>query len=1102
MQPKLASHVAVNRQFLRSVRVDTDLERLDAIEGYIFQASARDLLETTAKHISQTQQRGFTWTGAYGCGKSSLALLLGALAGGSSEIRKAARKVLNLSETSAAMQVFGNKVPWVVVPVMGKRASIAGEISHAIDKAKFSVRGAKPKGNGQRDVIAELVRAAEAQAKGGGVLLLIDELGKFLESASSKNEDIGFYQELAEAASRSSGKLVVVGILHQAFDQYALRLNKSAQEEWSKVQGRYIDTPLVAGSDEVLFLIGRAIQTNLEHKASYKFSSVIGNSIQKRRPSASSDLSNILDACWPLHPVTAALLGSASKRRFGQNERSVFGFLASSERLGFTDVISGLQASESAYYWPSVFWDYLRTNFEPSILASSDGHRWAITAEAVERTEARFSSLHVALVKTVGLIELLRNGSGLAAEEDVLLSSVECKSGNDIKTALKELGSASILIYRKHLGAWGVYAGSDFDIEEAVRDARTRIEAWDLTKLSSLLDMGPVTARRHYWETGAMRWFSRSFMRESDHKHQLSNHKIGGNACGEFVLLLPDEGADEINRPRDVKRTTQQLGLNGVVLGVPTNATRIEDLTGELIALEQVTNSPKVPDGDLVAKRELAARIALTKASLSDELRDAFSSADWYSNGVRLKTHGSLSKLASDIADELFPQTPKVHSELVNRNSLSTSASKAQRELLHAMVSSYRIAQLGYDSFSADAGLFHTVIKPLGLHGLQGDLWTFISPKNVSLEPAWNAAKELVFNQKEDKISLHQLYELWSGRPYGIKSGLLPIFALAFFLAYQNRLALYVEGVFTPDLTPAQVDEWLQDTHRIAWKKIQMGGSEKKLLQVLSDALSTRLGYSVSADALDAARALVSMVFDLPAWTKRTNSLSEQGKQIRTVLLRANDPHKVLFADLPTILNEKRPVQFSQQVAELIAELKGAFDTRLARIQKNLFVALDFDELEGIGFLHHRGKTVTGLGAEFRLEAFATRLGEYDLSANTIEGLLMLAIGKPSKDWTDNDVNAGEVQLLSWAQDFRRLETLAAVRGRPATRRAIGIVFGSEETISGSFDVSERDVEAIQGLTASLVAQVESGNVKREVLLAALANAGAHFFRPISNLKK
>ena len=51
-----------------------------------------------------------------------------------------------------------------------------------------------------------------------------------------------------------------MGILHQAIGEYAKSLNKIAQEEWSKIQGRFLDLPFSVGVDEVLQLIGQAIE--------------------------------------------------------------------------------------------------------------------------------------------------------------------------------------------------------------------------------------------------------------------------------------------------------------------------------------------------------------------------------------------------------------------------------------------------------------------------------------------------------------------------------------------------------------------------------------------------------------------------------------------------------------------------------------------------------------------------------------------------------------------------------------------------------------------------------------------------------------------------
>ena len=1106
MTSKLSEHVAVNRQFLRSIRLDADLGRVDAMQGYILQPSAQTVLDTMAKHLLNTQQRAFTWTGPYGGGKSSLALVLASLAGGDGPVRKAARATLSESTSDGMLKYFGSKTPWAVLPVVGKRASVIDEIGAAIDQNPHlrSTRGRKPQHDGHRNVIAELVRAAETRSDIGGVLLIIDELGKFLEHAAHTGDDIGFYQDLAEAACRCKGKLVVIGVLHQAFDQYASRLGQSAQQEWKKVQGRFADISLVAGSDEVVSLLGRALRVDYDHRrASAKIAERVAKVIRVRRPSAASNIKDLLDACWPLHPVTAAMLGSASKKRFGQNERSVFSFLASAEPLGFTEVIGGLDASPTSYYWPHQFWDYLRTNFEPAILASPDGHRWAGCAEAIERTEARFSRLHVELVKTVGLIEILRNGSGLAAEEDLLASCIDPADAKLITGALNELCSASILIFRKHLNAYGITAGSDFDIETAVREAKARLGASDLSRLGDLVDLGPITARRHYWDTGAMRWFSRNIIHESEAESHVAKFDSSGSQCGEFLLVIGwqhGQQGDVAIRQQRTQKLAKLAPAKGLLVGAPSNIDRIEDLVSELAALEYVRQNSQQLDSDSIARREIAARLQAMRSMLSDELRDAFHTAVWHyatdaGHVRRYADSESLSHLASKIADLIYHASPRVHSELVNRDVLSSNAAKAQRELLHAMLTKADQPLLGYTSFSADAGLYHTVVRTLGLHRHKKGAWRFFEPgeteRSASMLPAWEAAKALLLDS-DRIVTLDELYRTWSAPPRGVKAGLLPIFALAFFMVYRSQLALYVEGTFTPDVSEAHVDEWLQEPKRIGWRFVRIESSEKKMLQLLSTALSARLGAPVAADALDSARALVALVFNLPPWARRTTLVSQDARDVRQLLLNASDPHKVLFADLPLTLNTRDPQQLAQRIAEITGELSEAFTSRLRSVESRLFEALDHQG--DFGRLNERGQTVAGVGADFKLDAFAARLSVYAGTLDDIEGLLMLAIGKSSREWSDHDVNAGEVRLLSWAIEFRRLESLAGVRGRPATRRAIGVVFGAKKTVTGTFDVSESDSLAVKTLVSELLAKMVGGKMKREVFLAAIAEVGATIF--------
>ena len=88
--------------------------------------------------------------------------------------------------------------------------------------------------------ITDLFESAIHQIRtegGTGLLLVVDELGKFLEYAAQNpvHDDLFVLQSLAEFAARSAPTpLLMLTILHQAFERYAQRLATSQREEWAK----------------------------------------------------------------------------------------------------------------------------------------------------------------------------------------------------------------------------------------------------------------------------------------------------------------------------------------------------------------------------------------------------------------------------------------------------------------------------------------------------------------------------------------------------------------------------------------------------------------------------------------------------------------------------------------------------------------------------------------------------------------------------------------------------------------------------------------------------------------------------------------------------
>jgi hypothetical protein len=1085
-------HISVRAQFQRSIRLDADFDQPDVLSGYIMQPCAKAVLDSVAHHVRDTNQRAFTWTGPYGGGKSSLALVTAALSGGHAHGRKIARDVLGLEPDDAISRVFGTRKPWLVLPVVGRRGSVEDAIASTLDH--FSpVPGRRPMRDGRRDVIAELIRQAENKSH-SGVLLILDELGKFLESAALNGDDIYFYQELAEAAGRCSGKLVIVGVLHQAFEQYASRSGRAVREEWAKIQGRFVDIPVVAGTDEVIDLIGRAIDNESRHPKSRSLAKRVAAQIRSRRPSMPSSLADSLDRCWPLHPVTAALLGPSSRRKFGQNERSVFGFLSSAEPLAFNDFLVSSGDAVDVAYTPAHYWDYLKVNLEGAILSSPDAHRWAMGAEAVERCEARFGATHAAIVKAVALIDMFRAGSGLLPDRDLLIDCLHGVSASDVDSALVDLAKASILVYRKHLQAWALFAGSDFDIETSMSNAMLKVDVTAHSYGQIVAQLPTVPARRHYDNTGTFRWFNKAVVSVSRSTERVGS--VAAASCaGSFVILLP---SDEM-RPSDLDRVAKLLSENDndgalSIVGIIAESSEISAQMHELLALELVAKQSPGLEGDAVARRELDGRMRVLKATLETALSDAFSNASWYFAGERLTSpgKGNLSQIASTVCDRAFVSCPVIHSEILNRDSLSSSAAKAQRLLLHRMLAFADRAQLDYAGFPSDAGLYYSVLAPLGLHREIDGVWAFRSPvegidaESSSIAPAWKAAMALL-QSADEALPLSRVYSLWQSRPYGVKKGVLPVLALAFLLANRSQIAVYVEGTFVPEMTDAGVDEWLQDPARVAWKAVEVDRDAKGYLKVLAEGIEQRSGKSVAPTPLDIARVLVAMTLALPSQTQRSARLTERARSIRTALMRASDPIKVLFSDIPELLDERQPKEVVNSLKEIFDELEGAYPATLRGIERLFLKALDFDGK--FETLRRRAELVHGTSGDFRLEAFAARLKRYQGSLDDIEALTSLAVGRPAAAFTDHDMDQASVQLAKWGFEFRSIEALASLSTEGAARHAITVIVSGRMTRSATFDLAEGEQHQVERLASEILSDI-GPNIRGDVVLAALAEAG------------
>lgn len=1090
----LSDIVRVSRHYQRSIRLDTDLGRDDALDGYICHGTASSVLDNMSKQILESRQRAFTWTGPYGGGKSSLAVALASAVSPNKLLRTKARSILLSSQRISFEKAFPAERGWLVVPVVGKRGSIVQEIAKALRKVRG--QGSETRTLTASTLITELCLAA---GKDGfdGTLLILDELGKFLEaSALGSGDDIYFFQELAEAAARADGNFVVVGILHQSFSQYATRLGIDSRDDWAKIQGRYADIPLVAASDEVVELIGSALEIDERPVRSMDVAETIANTVRSRRPSIGAGYARSLAMCWPLHPIMATLLGPISKRQFGQNERSTFGFLSSAEPHGFRAYLTETTVSGETWYLPSNYYDYLKVNLEQAILASSDGHRWSQAVEAVERAEAKSDDpLHLALIKSIAVLDLFKDGSGIAAEPTVIESIFVGNPPKDIELALENLAKWKVALFKKHTGAWSVFEGSDFDIDQAVGQARAAMPGTDFELLTSLANLYPVIAKRHYHKTGSFRWMNVSLCGLDEVKRIAESFAPKQGEFGLFLLALPRRGVSEKAAHATVLEHSRVWPWP-VAIGIPHNHTRIEDLGSEFLSLQAVRARHEL-QGDPVARREVTARIREVSAMLEEQLTCALAKAEWrVGQVVDIDTESNLPTIASELAEKLYHAAPMLLSELINRKNPSSNSVKARRDLLYRMIDHEAEEFLGIEGYPAERGLYETLLRSTGLHRKDAiGNWRFLPPdggNGPSFVSIWTKTQE-VFKDTTTRVEASELYKIWASPPFGLKEGVIPVLFTAFVLAHKGNIAVYKDGIFIPRVTDADVDEYLQDERRFSLRWVVIDEQKKRVLEGISDILASIGAASAAADPLEAARSLVALVFGLPAWTQRTATLSPYAKRVRDTLLNATDPHKVLFVDLAAVVGTNDCDEYLRILRDPIEELWKAYDALLHRIESDMLEALDaeHDDLKG---LRHRAETLAGITGDLRQDAFSARVGKHDGSRVSMEGILSLAANKPPRDWNDRDIDSALMEVAKFSLRFRQSEALVSVRRRKPTSEAFAVVVGAgsqTRTFSREFDLPERYREKVESLADELAKKLrsEGKGLRSELLMAALGRA-------------
>ncbi len=1054
----LSGLVNVRSRFLRSVNLERDFYTDAPLDGYVPTPGALAALGRIAQGVQTPHARAWSVTGPYGTGKSAFALLLTKTLA-PPPVGDASRRGLvsgPLFDADAdgfwPVLVTGGREPLTQALVRGLR-----EAARHLPPALTPLPLPNTDDIGGRDAarLYEDVSAALMARVPGcrGLLVVVDELGKFLEYAALHSDagDVQALQELAEASVRSvRHPILLVTILHQAFDEYAHRLSGTQQAEWRKVQGRFADLPFGEASEDAVRLVAGAVARPPHPNADVLLGPLLARQAQacrdlqlQPRTMSGGEFERALGDAWPLHPIALLALPHVF-RRFGQNERSLFGFLSSGEAHGFGDFLDTQTLTPD--YAPALrvadVYDWAAGALGASVSGHAQaGRLWSATQDALLRCEAR-PPVWAALVKTIGLLHALGDAARLAPSREMLLFACDEFAPDEIDAALKQMQSATLITYRHYRKAFRPYEGSDIDVDALLREARAEIGPHvDPVRVAARLSTAPpIVARRHSYETGTLRYFDVRACRAGE----LDAAALRPDGVDGLLLLclVPDmpalASAEESIGARFGARPDIVACLARETNALREAATSVESLLRvqeETIELAQ----------DTVAKREVDERLREATGVFQNEWESLLRQPDggdthWLWQGKRQEGI-ALQPLLSRACDTTYPYTPRLRNELINRRQLSGTAASARRELITAMLTRAPDPRLDIEGWPPEASMYVSVLEETGLHRDGG----FFPPPDTSsaLGRVWEAIEGFLFGGVLEPKPLLSLHEMLVRPPFGLTDGLIPVLLCAVLLYHSDEVLVYEENRFVTQLDAATFERMMKRPEDYALQGCKVVGERQAVVERFARGVLTG---GEEPTLVNVVRGLFRNFARLPGYALKTRNLPADARTLRDVFKEARGPEQLLFVDLPTLLDcrpfaadeadEENVSAFFARWNVAMSGVMTAYDGLLSRIEQSLcdaFGVADWADLRA------RSADIGAHLSEPRLVAFVQRAADETLERRKwLESIGAVVAGRPPQAWSDAEEKRFAPLLQPLAAAFKHSELLAFEKSRTASTQDVG----------------------------------------------------------------
>jgi hypothetical protein len=865
--------------------------------------------------------RAFNLIGSYGTGKSSFLWAL--------------NQTLLGKKKYFTINIPAGKIK--VINFVGEYKSIISVFSEY-----FEVNSKKDL---HENIFAEIFSNYHSLGKKDPLLVLvIDEFGKFLEYASTHEpeKELYFIQQLAEFVNNPEYNIILITTVHQSFDAYSFALSTSQKQEWTKVKGRFREITFNEPVEQLLFLAAEHInQVSTNKEIGVQIKQSIG--ILKKSHAFNVNSGYVSEVASKLYPLDlfAANILTILLQKYGQNERSLFSFLESTDHTG----IKRFDHKSNPFFNASNVYDYLIFNFYHHINSryNPDFSAWASIKGALERVEktplANIQDYYK-IVKTIGLLNITATAGAELNREFLSRYGETCLGIKKCDKVIGDLIDQKIISFKNYNNRFMLPDGTDLDIPLALIEAGNKLsQISDIaTRLNRHFEFPQILAKSHSYQRGTPRVFEFKITASAYEEVPL------GDVDGFVNLIFNDNSSlDEI-----IEQTRGEE--EAIVYAYYSNTTAIKN---QLFEIEKTLRVLDENEHDRAAVKELQQihfhQKNLITHLILHNLYNSNANVTWLFRGevIEINSKRELNQFLSQICDDIYSSTPVFKNELVNRHKISSSAHTAKRLYFRALVDGWNKPDLGFEKekFPPEKTIYLTLLKENGikLFSENGEGSIKIS-RNSSFNKLWAHSMNFLNSSKGSRRKLSEFVQPLTLRPFKLKQGFIDFWVASFFFIKRDDFALFGESGFIPFINDEVLELIVKYPHHYEIKAFDIEGVKLDIFNSYRVFLNQDSKEKVNNKSfIETIKPFLTFYQGLPEYSKNTNRLKKETVSIRNAIVKSRDPEKTFFEDFPTALGyQLDQLQKSKQtlnvyinkLQESIRELRTSYDSLLDRFEE------------------------------------------------------------------------------------------------------------------------------------------------------------------------